>query len=134
VEKRALSELGAQLKTKEKELMDKDLMVREKREVLLALDPLLKEFGWSDGNLSKDKVDSSRVRASLEANREFSRAVVTGRARRAGVTVFYFPKDVDGDRVRSALSQEGFHLQQGAPRNDEPTNAVVFGRAVPHPG
>ena len=48
------------------------------------------------------------------------------------VTVLYFSKSADNGRVEAALESLGFPYEQRAPLNQEPTNAVFFGRGVQH--
>ncbi len=93
---------------------------------------LLKQFGWDSANLKKAGVDQYSVQQSLTANLEIQQASrkASPEARRE-VTVQYFPKDVDENKVESALMELGFTLdKRRAPLPGVPTNAIWYGTPV----
>jgi hypothetical protein len=67
----------------------------------------------------------------LQANAERARLLPKVKEQ-AGLkaTIVYFPKDVDGPKVISALQQGGFGYQRGISKNDEPTNMIWVSRDI----
>jgi hypothetical protein len=93
---------------------------------------LLAQFGWDRQKLTTVAVNQHAVDQSLTANRVIQQtASEAGRDRRRSVTVEYFPKNVDENKVEAALSELGFTLSK--PRalvTGIPTNAIWFGSPV----
>jgi hypothetical protein len=95
-------------------------------------DALLKQFGWESSRLSKGSLDRYSVQQSLTANQDLQQtAGLAPRESRKAVTVQYFPKDVDGEKVESALLELGFTLdKKRAPVPGIPTNSIWYGTRV----
>ena len=50
---------------------------------------------------------------------------------RSKITIKYFPKNVDGEKVINALKELNFKVTEGKPKlPDSPTNALYYGRKV----
>jgi hypothetical protein len=92
----------------------------------------LKQFGVSRETVVRAGTDSQLVRQSLTANQQLQQAGSAGdRDRRRGITVEYFPKNVDGTKVEAALMELGFTVRKAPPIVRElPTNAIWFGMPV----
>ena len=95
-------------------------------------DALLKQFGWDSSRLSRGSLDQYSVQQSLTANQEIQQAArLAPRESRKAVTVQYFPKGVDGNKVESALMELGFILdKKQAPLPGIPTNSIWYGTPV----
>ena len=93
---------------------------------------LLAQFGWDDQSLTKADSDQYAVRQSLNANQVLQQAAPRGgRDRRRAVTVEYYPKDVDQNKVESALTELGFTLSTPpAIVRNIPTNSIWYGAPV----
>jgi hypothetical protein len=93
---------------------------------------LLKQFGVSQETVKRAGTDSQLVRQSLIANQQLQQAAPAGdRDRRRGITVEYFPKNVDGNKVEAALMELGFTVRKPpAIVRELPTNAMWFGTPV----
>lgn len=96
---------------------------------LRTLEAALQGLGWSttrNASISAalTSIKADKARAALAAG--------TPVAARTGITVVYFPKDVDATVVEGALRALGFTLRRGPTQvPDVPTNAVWFGEQVP---
>jgi hypothetical protein len=95
-------------------------------------DTLLKQFGWESSRLSSGSPDQYSVQQSLTANQDLQQAArLAPLESRRPVTVQYFPKDVDGKKVESALQELGFTLdKRRAPIPGIATNSIWFGKPV----
>jgi hypothetical protein len=95
-------------------------------------DALLKQFGWDSARLSRGSLDQYSVQQSLTANQDLQQAArLAPRESRKAVTVQYFPKDVDGNKVESALLELGFTFdKKRAPVSSIPTNSIWYGTPV----
>jgi hypothetical protein len=93
---------------------------------------LLKQFGWDSEKRSRASVDQYSVQQSLTANQELQQAArLAPRESRKAVTVQYFPKNVDENKVESALTELGFTLdKKRAPVPGIPTNSIWYGTPV----
>ena len=93
---------------------------------------LLRQFGWNSVNLKKAGANQYSVEQSLTANLEIQQAARQASPEsRKDITVQYFPKDVDGNKVESALMELGFTLdKRRAPLPGVPTNAIWYGSPV----
>ena len=93
---------------------------------------LLTQFGWDSEKRSRASVDQYSVQQSLTANQELQQAArLAPRESRKAVTVQYFPKNVDENKVESALTELGFTLdKKRAPVPGIPTNAIWYGTPV----
>jgi hypothetical protein len=93
---------------------------------------LLAQFGWNHEKLTTAGANQYAVSQSLYANQALQQAVPrAGREQRKGVVVEYFPKNVDENRVESALTELGFTLRKPAAIVQQiPTNAIWFGSPV----
>ena len=103
----------------------------------IALRALLKEFGWSSQNLTKEPIKSPLVEESLNANNELPKMSSTNVERRQGITIQYYIKELDAPtyvneiKVEEALKGLGFKVEIKSPLlPDLATNAVVFGSNV----
>lgn len=103
-----------------------------RKEAEARTDELLKQFGWASSRLSKGSLDRYSVQQSLTANQDLQQAAgLAPRESRKVVTVQYFPKDVDGEKVESALLELGFTLdKKRAPVPGIPTNSIWYGTRV----
>ncbi len=72
------------------------------------------------------------TRQSSEAHAELTKIISLPASQRQGVvTVQYFPKDIDRDKVEAALTELGFRLEPGTTQvPDVPTNSIWFGPQV----
>jgi hypothetical protein len=102
------------------------------KKILLALNPLLTDFGWSGDKLPQADTDLDRIRRSVEADDELSRLSLSEHPPKAwNTSVLYFKKDIDGSKVAAALSDFGFHFQEETPLvPDLPCDDIVFGADV----
>jgi hypothetical protein len=96
---------------------------------LAGITGLLRSYGWSAPRLGGLRTADR----SLEAAQARARlAAATAGESRSGVTVQYFPKDVDRQTVEGALRDLGFRLQAGPTQvPDVPTNTIWYGSQVP---
>jgi len=103
--------------------------ISKDQEILVALNPLLENFGWASDKIPHDFADVDRIRRSVEADDELSRLRLSAHPPRAWNTkVLYYRKDIDGSKVATALSDFGFQFEQEKPLvEDIPCNDVVFG-------
>jgi hypothetical protein len=95
-------------------------------------DTLLKQFGWESSRLSSGSLDQYSVQQSLTANQDLQQATLRSpKKSRKNVTVQYFPKDVDGEKVESAIQELGFTLDmKRAPISGTATNSIWYGKPV----
>src|SRR5262249_29047478 len=90
---------------------------------------LLAKWGYSTSTIE-------RVQESAKANDARSQVLASQRtvngARNLNekLTVEYFPKDVDGDVLRQALSEGGFNFKAGVAKNNLSTNSMWVGDSV----
>jgi hypothetical protein len=93
---------------------------------------LLAQFGWDRQKLTTAAPNQYAIDQSLNANRVIQQATAeTGRDRRRAITVEYFPKNVDENKVEAALIELGFTLSKPhAFVTGIPTNAIWFGSPV----
>jgi len=93
---------------------------------------LLAQFGWGHENLTRAAFDQKAVHQSLSANQDLQRAATLGgQSRRKAVTVEYFPKNVDQNKVEAALIELGFQLRKATTIVPNlPSNAIWFGTPV----
>lgn len=122
-------ELTGQIDQKSKELGETEKELKEAREALLAINPLLEKYGVLKEKLTAENLNSGLVKQSLEANREIQELISRNPKRRNSVTVLYFPKDVDASKVQAAITEFGFSLRTAKSlRPDLPTNLIAFGQ------
>ncbi len=89
---------------------------------------LLKSLGYQNPNPTKENIQQSL--AADTARTQIARS--TSSESRQQITVRYYPKDVDGDIVKSALLELDFKFTEGQPGiPDVGTNAIFFGDKVP---
>jgi hypothetical protein len=107
--------------------------IRTGNEILAALIPLLKDFGWDGAKIPKDLKDINRIKRSVEADDQLTRLRLESRPPQArSATIEYFQKDVDGLKVEAALREFGLKFSEKPPLvPDVPANDVVFGDDVP---
>jgi hypothetical protein len=92
---------------------------------------LLAQFGWDNRNLTRSGYNQADVGQSLTANELLQKTPRVGRERRRSITVEYFPKNVDGNKVEAALTELGFTVRKPAAIvSSISTNAVWFGSPV----
>ena len=108
-----------------------DIIHKFKSRTYSSLDEILsyvRTFGLTEENPS-----ASQIKESLEADKLRAKlAKEEPPSSRSGITVQYFPKDVDGSIVRSALEELGFKVSTGVPGiPNVPTNAIFYGDGVP---
>jgi len=107
----------------------KETIARQKTEISKLEDlryTRLREWGWTDETIAK-------VEQSVEANNERQQIASTTPAdleRRKHITIEYFLKNVDKDKVLAALGGLGFTFQPSRAIGTTPTNAIWFGRSV----
>jgi hypothetical protein len=79
------------------------------------------------------QVSAQTMESALAAESERERLALQREPEaRRSITVRYYPKDVDRDKVEGALRALGFTLQEGRPTlEDIRTNAIWFGESVP---
>ena len=125
-----LSEQSHELETAKSRLENE---IRADTEILVALNPLLSNFGWSSKKIPKNIKDVTQVTQSLEANEKLNQLRLELRQPSAEkIVVQYYPKDVDGNKVRSALADFGFRVEERTPLvTDVPADDIVFGEKVP---
>jgi hypothetical protein len=109
-----------------------DAHIRTGNEILAALIPLLKDFGWADDRIPQDFKDINRIKRSVEADDQLERLRLQSRPSQAkNITIEYFPKDVDGTKVKDVLREFGLAFTEKKPLvPDIPANDVVFGDGV----
>jgi len=129
-----------------------ELATKYQREAEERTKMVLREFGWKSSQLSSINAPTggsklptkagnappletatTAIEQSLAADRERQKilAAASGSTGRAEISVQYFPKDVDGKKVESALEESGFSMdRRQAPVSDIPTNAIWFGSVV----
>jgi hypothetical protein len=111
-------------------------------EITVSLTELLITFGWSAQGIadltsqtSADKPGIDKLamaQQSLNAEDELRKTVLPKSDRQGAVTIEYFPKDVDREKVETALKDLGFRLATGTPQFTKvPTNSLWFGSQVP---
>jgi hypothetical protein len=107
--------------------------IRTGNEILAALIPLLKDFGWAGGKIPKDFNDINRIKRSVEADDQLTRLRLETRPPEArNIAIEYFQKDVDRTKVEAALREFGLTFVEKPPLvTDVPANDVVFGDYVP---
>jgi hypothetical protein len=110
-----------------------DREIQSRKDVLIALNPLLKDFGWPQNKTSQKTINTTLIKESLLANSEIN--VILSRRTKAKysktIIVQYFPKDIDGNKVTSAFDGYGFIVQIKNPLiPDLPTNSIFFGKNV----
>lgn len=112
-------------------MIQKESELKEARDALLAINPMLEKYGVLKGKLTAENLNSTLVKQSLEANQEIQELSPTNIERRKKATVTYFLKDVDQNIVEEALRDFGFKLSIKSPiRPDLPTNNIAFGGKV----
>lgn len=111
---------------------ERDRAVAAEKIALERTNALLAQFGWNSEKLTTVVSDQYSVAQSLNANQALQQAMPrAGRERRKAVTVEYFPKNVDENKVEAALAELGFSLRKPPPVvHAIPTNAVWFGLPV----
>lgn len=95
------------------------------------LTDVLSTFGWQRERIQNANVID--VQESLQAEKERQLAAAkTAPSQRKNITIQYFPKDVDREKVEAALQELGFRLVAGRTRvSNVQTNAIWFGKDVP---
>jgi preprotein translocase subunit SecF len=123
-----LGETRKELEEKKKELSTAAAITGLSAEQLIAL----YDFGWESGRLPKTEINQDLVQQSFDADTARQQITSAGdTTRRSEVTVQYFPKNVDQNKVRAALQELGFKLDERSPLvTDVPTNAIWFGTNV----
>lgn len=110
-----------------------DREIQSRKDVLIALNPLLKDFGWSKDKISQETIKINLIKESLFANSEINN-ILSRRAKNKytkPIIIQYFSKDIDGNKVTSAFDGYGFIVQINHPLiTDLPTNSIVFGKNV----
>ena len=90
---------------------------------------MLMKFGYTKENAIKAEPD--RVNKSIAADKLYSESLAKVNFESTGaIDIKYFPKDVDGAIVINALKDAGFKVDNKAPVNNLPTNAIWAGDAV----
>jgi hypothetical protein len=110
-----------------KQLKDDLFQVRKTLDKLPNTILILMRNGWSQENLRNPS--QKQISQSLQAN-QLLQPVSGNTAQRQGITVQYFPKNVDPNIVTARLENLGFTLVTGAPRNNLPTDSIWFGSGV----
>lgn len=89
---------------------------------------ILEKLGWSQENLNNPNED--QISQSLQASQSLNE--ISGNAdQKRGITVQYFPKNVDPNIVKSRLEALGVNLNTSASQlPGVPTNAIWFGSGV----
>ncbi len=125
-----LNRTADQLKTSNLQLQSE---IDRTKTIISALNPLLREFGWAGDKLPKDSGDIARITRSVQADDKISTLRLSEHPPRVwNETVQYYPKDVDGNKVRSALADFGFRVEERPPLvPDVPANDIVFGDRIP---
>jgi hypothetical protein len=125
-----LNRTADQLRTSNEQLQSE---IDRNKQIVIALNPLLREFGWAGDKLPKDSGNIARITRSVQADDKISTLRLSEHPPRAwNETVQYFPKDVDGNKVRSALADFGFRVEERPPLvPDVPANDIVFGDRIP---
>lgn len=103
---------------------------QETNTTLSNLSKLLISYGWAAEKLNEGTIEN--IQQSLLANNERNNLTSSqDNLRRNKITIQYFPKDVDKDRVEIALKELGFRLAEGSTRVPNiATNAIWFGTNV----
>ena len=90
----------------------------------------LKKFGFTSDNAKVATPDM--VNKAFDANALYKQFLTQATQRpSSGVRVEYFPKDVDGEKVLSAIQSAGLTVVKKSPVRDEATNSVWVGDDVP---
>ncbi|TRU32484.1 MAG: hypothetical protein EWV50_21940 [Microcystis aeruginosa Ma_MB_F_20061100_S20] len=89
---------------------------------------ILEKLGWSQENINNP--NKGQIGQSLQASQSLNK--ISGNAdQRRGITVQYFPKNVDPNIVKSRLEALGVKLNTSASQlPGVPTNAIWFGSGV----
>ena len=93
---------------------------------------MLQRFGFTPEKAAR--ASASEIENSFAADSAYDKLLARRQAfpatTRSPIHVQYFPKDVDGDKVTSALRAAGYEVEIKRPVRDEPTNSVWAGDDV----
>ncbi len=90
----------------------------------------LKKFGFTEANAKVATPDI--VNKAFDANALYNQYLKQFSQRLGSdVTVEYFPKDVDGEKVFTAIRNAGLKVVEKRPVRDEATNSIWVGDEVP---
>lgn len=92
----------------------------------------LNSFGWSVDSLKK--ADSTQINQSLRANAEIQKMVGQKHFTQNGISIRYYQKSIDQQKVILALEEIGFKplvLPATTSMSNTPTNSIWFGKNVP---
>jgi len=104
---------------------------RESKQSFSDITEMLSNFGWQKERLTSASVEDVQESFKAEQERQLIASNAT-REQRRNITIQYFPKDVDKEKVKTALRELGFQLQSGrATLPGMQTNAIWFGNSVP---
>jgi hypothetical protein len=122
----------AERKTRQVAEKERDRAIEAERIALERTNALLAQFGWNNDKLTTVSSDRYSVNQSLYANQALQQAMPRqGRDRRKAITVEYFPKNVDENKVEAALAELGFSVRKPpAVVQAIPTNSIWFGSPV----
>lgn len=100
---------------------------RETNESFESLSSTLLAFGWLKPETAKIK----DIEKSIEANEYRSVLAQLDSQKLKNITVQYFPKNIDKDKVNKAIEELGYKVEIGDSRvEDVETNAIWFGSNV----
>ena len=122
----------AERKTRQAAEKERDRAIEAERIALERTNALLAQFGWNNDKLTTVASDQYSVKQSLYANQALQQAMPReGREKRRAITVEYFPKNVDENKVEAALAELGFSVRKPpAVVHAIPTNSIWFGSPV----
>ena len=99
----------------------------ETNESLSTLSLKLSSYGW----LNPEKANITEIDESIKANEYLKIYTTLNSIKQKNVDVQYFPKNVDGTKIISALKEQGFTLKIGNSQVTEiPTNSIWYGSNV----
>jgi cell division protein FtsB len=126
VGKKELQKTEQELDKKKKELNSATALTGLTAEQLIAL------YDFGSGQILNSQINKNLVQQSFEADAARKEgASPSDTSRRSEITIQFFPKDVDKDKVTAALHELGFKLdQRSAKVPDVATNAIWFGTDV----
>ena len=100
---------------------------RETNEYFVSLSSKLSSFGW----LKPEEARTEDIEESMKANEYRSILLDLDSSKLKNITVQYFPKNVDGDKVTKAFEELGYKVEIGNTQvNNVESNSIWFGSNV----
>lgn len=90
---------------------------------------LVDSYGYSKENKKNISIDKLNVSEKADENIfQFESTLKTNENQH--ITIQYFPKDFDGDRINKILASKEFKIQILSPKNNLETNSIWYGNDV----